>query len=117
MKANELRIGDWVMIYGSQQKIHSIDENSVNGDFYGDGAANYLDGCSPIPLTPEILEKVGFEKRIDTGNEFYTHGSFALYKTDGGFLHNACDVSIDSLHQLQNLVYILTGTELEINLT
>lgn len=56
MKANELSskdlmVGDWVMLQG---KPYMID--MLNG--YQESSM----GVEPIPLTPEILEKNGFEK-------------------------------------------------------
>ena len=59
-------IGDWVFCEGqptpSNVTIESICENGVwfNGEQY-EGAASY-DRIFPIPITPEILEKNGFEK-------------------------------------------------------
>lgn len=66
MKANELMIGDWVD-FGSfmRQVIQPDYYQDVNGDCV-------LDGTQPIPLTAEILEKNGFERRkLDGGAEVF----------------------------------------------
>lgn len=64
MKPNELMIGDWVYYKGKEQmpsRVISIGGNSIkfdNGtpqDWMSD-AKNF----TPIPLTEEILEKIGF---------------------------------------------------------
>lgn len=54
MKANELMIGDWVLEGGQYpHKVGGLDEQ-IDG---------MLPECySPIPLTPEILEKNGFKQ-------------------------------------------------------
>lgn len=87
----------------------------------------------PIPLTPEIFEKCGFEKGIfwDGGNGTYSidvsveHEECVLSIMENGeyFLHYNCyhdgsggRAKIKYLHQLQNLYYSLTGEELEVDL-
>lgn len=86
------------------------------------------DKLSPIPLTPEILEKCGFkkngtfDKQFNNGNqieidlsdeykgEVWLGGSDSC--TNGmGFVANC-----QYLHQLQNLYFALTGEELTVNL-
>lgn len=74
----------------------------------------------PIPITPKILEKCGFVKTdcgfvITETDEFRSKLTLQLhdektYKFDcSGFWYG-----INHLHQLQNLYYILTGSELTI---
>lgn len=65
MEAKDLMIGDWVLEGGLYpHKVGGIDEQ-IDG---------MLPECySPIPLTPEILKKNGFE------NDFYEDESVADY--------------------------------------
>lgn len=69
MKATELMVGDWVYCEGQPTPdnvtIETITEDGVwfNGPNY-EGAASY-DRIFPIPITPEILEKNGFENISD----------------------------------------------------
>lgn len=66
MKANELMIGDWVE---PRQSMIPTVYCKVEG-IYPDGTVHLdkaemlftLDELTPVPLTPEILEKNGFEK-------------------------------------------------------
>ena len=54
IKISELSIGDWVEIDGAATKVWYLSEDSeVNETTY--------DWVKPIPLTPEILEKNGFD--------------------------------------------------------
>lgn len=91
-----------------------------------------LDQFEPIPLTPEILEKCGFSNFQKFNSDFDENGLYILHNEviihsykDGkfyyGFLANDDDnlsfgIEIKSVHQLQNLYYALTQTELIVNL-
>jgi hypothetical protein len=143
MKKEELRIGNYVTHKpygnrdGEQVKIAGMlgmqayfNKNTNEG-----GMFHNLYG---IPLTPSILEKAGFEKKEyayteykkwvgETGFSFeyrIRKGikepiiEFVLYG-NGGY-DDAGEMSIFEtckyVHQLQNLYFALTGTELEINI-
>jgi hypothetical protein len=124
MKANELRVGNLVFFRGREIVVHakllvSIEEKEYEDDY-----------IQPIPLTLEILTKCGFEKDDDAGNwnspkhDIYRVGSFKVgIKEDFIGWYNQVDddfysyfVQVKHLHQLQNLVYALTGEELNIQL-
>lgn len=130
MKANELRIGNWVLSdpYGIPSRITRA--NFISDDF------DYLE---PIPLTPEILEKCGFI-RTSINNPFFNMASLTISREMEISVHNAGtpnemiflsetdgqrsvvvirNFDYDGktyVHQLQNLYFALTGEELEINL-
>jgi hypothetical protein len=135
MKANELRLGN--LIYDIPErggKIISVNKVWIDDD----GESLYFDLCNPIPLTEEWLLKFGFmfAKKSRYGNK-YTFGmadwgftienSFAEGKWFFGHefydaideslnyqsLHFAFDVRY--VHELQNIMFALTGQELEIN--
>lgn len=68
----------------------------------------------PIKLTNEWLKKLCFVHDLDTNT--FCLKPITLYKQDGIFW---CDILWDSLeiksvHQLQNLFFALTGTELTV---
>lgn len=77
MKAADLMVGDWyVNSDGDICKVEKILGNIVWGQ--GDDVSDSTDAPNPIPLTPEILEKNGWEhngifmdKRID-GNIYFS---------------------------------------------
>lgn len=116
IKANELRIGNHVMISPVYHKedIRFVDYKMIqaveNGfEVYG------------IPLTPEILGKCEFDWSIyhqafhKDNFEFdivecYPKG-YALTTFKRGLI---IVPNFQYLHELQNIVYILTGEELEI---
>lgn len=122
IKARELRIGNMVMFMGREIIVHGGTIQDLERGFGESVASQY----EPIPLTPEILEKAGFEKYVIS--QVY---SFKLNDTDlllvnlfdnsrwidnGEHFGRSAEHAINYLHQLQNLVSALTGKELEITL-
>jgi hypothetical protein len=115
MKASELRIGNWVQgasrggyEQATGRMIFQLEDNKLN--------------VLPIPLTPEILEKAGFNMegkyiwlKIDEAFELCTFASgtpgVGLY-FEGQWLGD----TFNYLHQIQNLFFALTGEELNIEL-
>lgn len=98
--------------------VTKIDENSV----WLNEVRFRKQDITPIPLTPEWLERGGFERRPpDEDYEYWGIENFTLLygRMVGGnygfFLngyHNDCH--IETVHHLQNVFYVLRGAELEI---
>ena len=120
MKANELRIGNYVNNVNTNDLI-CVDANNIKD------AANYdLWVGEPIPLTGEWLLKLGFRMHTNSGSWFhtYTKDKFVIEDRFSGLLknrshkfeHEACrwENDIRYVHQLQNLYFALTGEELKI---
>lgn len=124
--------------------MDNISAGLDNGDETEIYSINYAN-IDPIPLTPEILEKAGFVYGKSQGiSSFNEDGSdpegithywdFDIKRTDRIDGHNISIVKwgeqeyftfqlergfyrqeIRYIHQLQNLIYCLSGTELIIN--
>lgn len=132
MKANELRIGNWVLHPPkSRDKRFEITVNA-NNILACDNGAIY----KPIPLTEEWLMKFGFEKVVynsgkeGCGTDYYfecNNGIFMCYADDFslGLYSSEYDMlnglavipnweMTKHVHQLQNLFFALTGEELTI---
>ena len=121
MKANDLRIGNLVRWEDESKDIEKI--TSIEISHNNNGAVEtentegfiYLFEFQPIPITPEWLERAGFEKNgirwcmkdikfhISNVNGHCVYGNHA-----GDFIAKA-----QHIHQLQNLYFALTGNELE----
>lgn len=106
MKANELRIGNWVSNGEIEFQITSKDIYHRDVRVYG----SFIKG---IPITPEWLQRFGFENR---GNNLFVKGKIELR-----YYANRCEVVVRGInityqyvHQLQNLYFALTGEELEL---
>ena len=114
MKANELRIGNWVLACsgGIETKVGMI---AVGIEFT----------FKPIPLTEEWLVKFGFEKKYQTFefkglNIDGTVVHFSFDKWCSEYDIENCDfieipAECKHVHQLQNLYFALTGEELILN--
>lgn len=110
IKATELRIGNWFNYEGHPAQM---DEDFFEVLF---GARNYF-ALSPIPLSPEILEKAGFV--YSDGFELcYLKNGAQLFQDETGFYHinDAFHTHIDHVHTLQNWWHSNTAEELIINL-
>jgi hypothetical protein len=120
MNARELRIGNWITIYGVPNQVKgdwiaNIDHANVSGK-------TMLDDPSPIPLTEEWLERFGFERHHKRAYEFWKFERFIVYsRSDGGFLfeimvglEDGWTKDVNYVHELQNRIFALTGEELEL---
>lgn len=140
IKATDLRLGNWIMEGPSPNQVYSIDQGGVSFFKINDQRVNKMGEdirFRPIPLTPEILEKAGFEKEVRTGGGFGGTDSEIVYHKKGIDIYDNHDsggsfayatytryhgkgfksgFTIYSVHQLQNLFFTLTGTELNITL-
>lgn len=69
--------------------------------------------------TPEILEKSGFTCTEHETRKEYSLGAFVLCVYPNGeitFMWNGQVTYIKSVHHLQNLIFALTGEELDVKL-
>ena len=143
ISANELRIGNYVN--HKSEGISRVTEIESHKNHIGVTPLsfnNYVFMCpeiKPIPLTPEILEKCGFEKRFIKNDICYClpylrpSGKKQMHDivlvNFGTFDNNLKNVYafaikeydrniqfavtyIKNVHQLQNLYFALTGEEL-----
>jgi len=117
----EARAGNIVMYDNRLFQIESIAMSfpCLNTDEFGIGVVDW-NNINPIPLTPEILEKCGFEWSI-YHQAWHKQGfvfDLSERSVGGFFMHKSrlnseiiCP-EIQYLHQLQNLYFSLTGEEL-----
>ncbi len=129
IKASELRIGNWVNVgsgYTQVESIHfpkGIDLEVVDGNFVSLDARYLFDEIEPIPVTPGVLEGIGFEKRNGIlSYQFWEKDGIQIKLFDDHFIRinltqfmtEEYQVKYTGVHQLQNLYLTLTGEELEL---
>lgn len=127
MTIQELRIGNWVL-KNPPNDYRKVEQINTDGWVWLSAAVGptEIKDVLPVPLTPELLEKIGFEKdESDEENTWWRlkFGRFT-FETDSSVEGKKVYVItfgkeidyVTTLHQLQNLFYILTGNELTINL-
>ena len=127
IQQNELRLKNWVQTFSPRNEIVQIVDLSTNICKAGEYLNDY-ENIHPIVLSTEILEKCGFELNRNNElsieiNDIASH--LELMSGTGGFYYPSFTQTpqgdeertvyfnrINSLHQLQNLYYALTGEEL-----
>jgi hypothetical protein len=127
LKASELRIGNLVSQNGFYGYVYSIESAEPRNDIrfsdkdiitLFDNGMTYvpIDEIEPIPLTEEWLIKFGFNKvcsmyiRISDINEMEFFDNIITFKD----WFCKLEKKIQYVHQLQNLYFALTNTELTI---
>jgi hypothetical protein len=134
IQANELRVNNWVILdWDGDKRPQQIDGINFPYVYIAEWEDNFkLDDCHPIPLTPEILEKCGFEWETDKKRHLQIFIDDVKTKTLGFYFANGVIdhtqlynngsqdnfhfAPLKSAHQLQNLYFALTGQELTVNL-
>lgn len=140
MKANELRIGNYIKLKNSDDiiRVNSIEFNS-EAEYCISSLINEEDKTlnialtEPIPLTKEILLKVGFQKRlidkeitfVKKVDTYFLNKPITLFAyiqksnsvtgfrmMQGNRISSTNMLNIFYYHQLQNLIFSLTGEEL-----
>ena len=132
MKTNELMIGDYVNYRGQIIKVTSLyDKGGSNEVGWSNKEIVWVNGrcIEPIPLTPEILEKNGFEKQWQDNYEYsdddenlnmtffpkssnYTNGAYDYIDIEKGCM-TINEMPIEFVHELQHALR-LCGIEKEI---
>ena len=138
ISANELRIGNWVKLnnpkarpkeVGNFAEVLAIDSEHSFNEHKGTvtikpfGELNsyrqFFVFIEPIELTPEILEKSGYYN-YDEENNRWLHtedvGFGDYYMNEKLLYFGTSCVSIEYLHELQNLIYALNKKELNVEL-
>lgn len=111
MNANELRIGNWVTTFEDETPIQ-ITPRKFEVGVCRYGAQDF----NPIPLTPEILEKAGFERYAPMMYRLKNGWHWITVDVNSAYINGKQLILLEHLHQLQNLIFALTGEELEIKL-
>lgn len=142
IQIQELHIGNIISYQGNQRRISGITKASVNLEFMLEKTDNPLfpsrykeiniRKIEPVLINGNILIKCGFlphkkekTKYLMQLNEFHPSSEIILLAhtnkqgdvrkmgmIQGQNLQNEIILSINKLHQLQNIFYILTGDEL-----
>ena len=114
MRVQDLRIGKWINDRCLDVEINpSIMVNILQG--------LYLDFYTPILLAEQILMKFGLSKSALTDGKFYFENHLEFTIEDNDWDDPSLNIIIDGkyitcvefVHELLNIVYYLTGKELQ----
>jgi hypothetical protein len=132
MKANELRIGNWVKFEGNFYQINSINDNDtveLMGDGYWHLPGRYhIRYIKPIKITEQWLINANMKLVGKFSNQRYlrvkkhkfdiSQITFSpverLVRLESGYKESILIPHIKYVHQLQNLYFALMGKELKI---
>jgi hypothetical protein len=131
MKANELRIGNWIKY---EDKLVQVVQLSSLMILCKRDENQFLVNCAPkefqpIELTEEVLVKIGFVKENGVNRmynkrcvvsyyigNFYKELVIEVRRENGFYKNNMVHYDIKYLHELQNAYNLLTNEELEVEL-
>lgn len=126
MNANELKIGNYVTIFG-YDRVNEVtgivplvtDEGTINNySIYTNIQSWKISMLRPIPLTEDWLLRFGFQEYeyqkgyFELEDLYICKRTFELCFYDSEYGVSGVDVSVKHVHQLQNLYFSLTGKEL-----
>ena len=121
MKANELRIGNYVYFHGDAEEINMVDGCEIIGR--EEQPSCHIEEFEPIPLTEEWLLKFGFKKQLDKS---FAKNNFSIFldkrfktnlflqENQENFKWFSYELKVEYIHQLQNLYFALTCEELKL---
>lgn len=133
MFIEEFRIGNYVLRKHSDEIIciaEIIENNTLSGG-YGVKSKNgdkcSLGYISPIPLTEDLLSKMGFGMAFATDPQepnplivfFLEEFELLMFKDEQTIFHlsgNGFQTNVLYVHQLQNIYFSITGKEMEVKL-
>jgi hypothetical protein len=108
MKANELRLGNYVLRNGFLQEDKETFNEIVVSHNDITACVVSFESFKPIPLTEEWLLMFGFEK---TSSNFYKKNSIDIQSENDYFL-GLVGMKLQYVHQLQNFYFAFYGEEL-----
>lgn len=133
----DLMCGNWIYLSDPEDRedtrdIHYIDEvcrDYIRVEYFGD-FFDYI-YIEPIPVTKEILEKIGFKEdtamvkfyrywdkeykyKLDVDEGYTNSGKKWSVHIDNGDCATIGSGEFDYVHELQNLVRVITGHSLPI---
>jgi hypothetical protein len=131
IQANELRVGNWIDFISTPGEYEQVSDINTKGLKWHTINRISIEDIKGIELSSDILKKAGFD--VDDDNILYLsmyspgHPSarFCLESNGEGFTlrsryetynEHARFIHLKYLHQLQNLFFALTETELTLSL-
>lgn len=117
----QLTIGSHISVDGKRVRVDEIltvrpegqpIKLTVSRNKLVDGFVS-IEDVEPIPLSPELLAELGFEWKDNGCWSHWWKGNFHLSRRGkSSYWDYEGDLSVQYLHELENLYYLIYGTEL-----
>lgn len=127
MEIQELKLGNLIKISPRENEegilfLTDIQQSSIIGEMLVPRQGYHFrikfDEILPLEISEEWLEKLGFSKTHDQDDVWVDSKNFVLFKfsdLESGFLENGrLAVVINSVSELQNMYFVLTGEKLSL---
>lgn len=113
IQPSEVRVGNWILFEEDGTEFRVMQILLQGYDVCNEKETTWIEKeyFAGIPLTEEWLERFGFEKGISSFNK---NGLVIESNNNAEYLNRALHLKVSYVHQLQNLFYCLTGSELEL---
>lgn len=110
---DEIRINNWYNYTNQKISVWKRIDAAIMASIFSDTGEYALNDFEGIPITGEILEGFGCEKRSECIWRVY---KIDIFKTEGGWLwsEGSKPRKIMYINQLQNIIRDLEGKELEL---
>ena len=125
MTQSEYIPGDWVKASDQLCRVEEVFVNRLTKEYEytlvypnGNSSRIVIGEIEPIPLTPEILEKNGWEHQDDVYFKEYSHRKLVVIDEKACIINESCSLflcKVEFVHQLQHLLFGL-GVNEEMNL-
>jgi hypothetical protein len=114
----DLRIGNLVLVDNNIISIIDVMLDGINYSILNEEPMYNYTEIEPIKLTEEIIEKTNLTIISGTNSYENYEETFCIYsENDIWYIeNNKATIEVYYLHQLQNIYYFITNTELDINL-
>jgi hypothetical protein len=110
LKANDLRIGNWLLYENSDGEIITSKVNWQDFRFISKDEHEFNEWHKPIELNGLLLST------LEKLNEFLMVDKIGFVIFKRGYAHQFVREDYQYLHELQNLYFVLTGEELHVEL-
>lgn len=127
IEVKELRVGNLFSSESMELVVTGIEPGLIKSEINNKPVNLFDINCYPIPITPEWLERLGFKRTeynsfnkgfivngLQSGielNEIVGRGT-SDHENTGVYHVEGLKIQIKHIHQLQNLYFALTGSEL-----
>lgn len=125
IKRNEVRVGNYLQDdAGYKSTVMEVLDNGFvlqRKDIYGVAGVlrMFAEDLNPVPLTSDLLPKMGLQCQPGGGITCWHlpgNGDLLIMASSARIFLHGHNRTIESVHQLQNIIFAITGEELKVEI-